>query len=132
MPLAYASKTLVGYLQSAALVIIKGKFSDLVIINKTVNTEIRIFSYQFATCLNLHLGHISASGGDGHRHYGHYGGHYRYIKGGGGGGGRIALQYKTGHIGGDIRTYGGSGMERGAAGTISLVEENSNKVTTVH
>ena len=94
--------------------------------------EIREFSDQFATSLYLHTGHIEASGGDGHLYtYPDYYG-YHEKRGGGGGGGRIALQYKTGHIGGDIRTYGGWGKERGAAGTISLVEDNSNKVTTVN
>ena len=94
--------------------------------------KIREFSDQFATCLYLHTGHIDASGGDGHLHtyYDYYG--YHAKRGGGGGGGRIALQYKTGHIGGDIRTYGGGGQETGAAGTISLVEDNSNKVTTAN
>ena len=89
--------------------------------------KIREFSDQFATSLYLHTGHIDASGGDGHIHT-----YYHARRGGGGGGGRIALQYKTGHIGGVIRTYGGGGKETGAAGTISLVEDNSNKVTTAN
>ena len=64
--------------------------------------------------LHLSTGYVHADGGDGRG------------DGGGGGGGRIALHYKTGHIGGDIKTYGGRGVETGAAGTIYALDQSSS------
>ena len=51
--------------------------------------------------------------------------------GGGGGGGRIALHCKTGHIGGNIKTYGGRGLETGAAGTIYVHDQSSSSSSKV-
>ena len=69
--------------------------------------------------LRLSTGYVHADGGDG------------LGVGGGGGGGRIALHCKTGHIGGDIKTYGGRGLEIGAAGTIYVLYQSSSKVIEI-
>ena len=62
----------------------------------------------------MFIGYVHADGGDGRG------------DGGGGGGGRIALHCKTGHVGGDVKTYGGRGMETGAAGTIYVHDQSSS------
>ena len=57
----------------------------------------------------LFTGTIQTNGGAGYPGFG-----------GGGGGGIIALYYREGQIGGQVTSYGGGGVERGAAGVVYL------------
>ena len=69
-------------------------------------------------------GEIRANGGNG-----------RSGVGGGGGGGIIAMVYEDGLIGGNLTTYGGTGVEIGAAGVVYIERTNAllmSKKVNIH